>query len=173
MAHSDIIIDGRDLERDCEAFMRFRLTYEGQLLSSKPFKDDERDRRAAHKHSIRRVFHSQLKEFWRTNRFLNSHKMDRASAPLLPANAQVDDQKRPMADVLGDTYGHHGYRYVPLVRQEISLACSLRILCLRRDTEDAVLPDALNPKDESFVRLVISVEIRPHNNVTLFNLGFA
>ena len=243
MAHSTTYIDGRDLERDCEAFMRFRLTYEGPLLSSKPLKDCERDKRAAHKHTIRRVFHSQLKEFWRTNTFLSSHMMDSASKPLLPTEAQdahwgSEAEKRPMADVLGDIYGHHDYKYVPLVRKEISLACSLRILCLRRDSHDAVLPgrdidnriktviDALtmvqhkqgqpigedlkplppgpgevpffvlldddrqvthlevetdtalepdpkNPSDESFVRLVIAVEIRPYNNVNMFNLSFA
>ena len=59
--------------------MRFRLTYEGPLLSSKPLKQDERDKRAAHKHFIRRAFHSQLKSFWETSEFLSTHLMDSAS----------------------------------------------------------------------------------------------
>lgn len=44
-----------------------------------------------------------------------------------------------MVDVVGDIYARDGYRFVPLVRKEVSLSCSLRILCLRRDTPTAVL----------------------------------
>jgi hypothetical protein len=143
-----------------------------------------------------------------------------------------------MAEVLAAVYAHHkdlGYHYVPLVREDIDLSCSLRILCLRLDHDSAVLPgrdidnriktliDALtmpstrhgpptkdkqplpaaedekpffvlldddrrvthlevetdtllapapSDADESYVRLIISVEIRPYN-VTTFNLSFA
>ena len=44
---------------------------------------------------------------------------------------------------------------------------------LEVETDAALAPNPQNPNDESFVRLVISVELRPHNHVTMFNLGFA
>jgi hypothetical protein len=134
-----IYMDGRDLERGCEAFMKFRLTYEGPLLSSKR---DDPNRHIAHKHRLRQCFHGQLKELWRTNRFLSGHTMDQGSQPLLPPAAypilQAHNGSRPMAEVLGDVYGHHGFRYTPLIWKEAYLACSLRILCLRRDGDEAV-----------------------------------
>jgi len=135
--------------------------------------------------------------------------------------------RRPMADVLADLYRRGDYRFVPLVREEISLSCSLRVLFLRRDWPNSVLTagdidnriktlvDALkiptvapgkpeigedpffvlldddrrvthlevetdaallasedDPKDQSYARLVITVDIRPID-VTMFNLSFA
>ena len=38
-----------------------------------------------------------------------------------------------MSEVIADRYNEFGYRFVPLVREEISLLCSLHILFLRRD----------------------------------------
>jgi hypothetical protein len=222
--------------------MKFRLTYAGPLLSSKPLDKDQRDKRIEHKHRIRRHFHKQLKQYWLHQRFLLTHS--EAPAPMfsiLPEVARLvwaDDPntRRPLPELLGPVFGHSGYKFIPLVWKENSVACSLRILCLRRDTENAVLPvrdldnrvktliDALtmplpkqgsplengsplapqededpffvlldddrqithlevetdaalelnekNPSDESFVRLVISVEIKPYT-MTMFNLSFA
>src|SRR5262244_3733795 len=110
---SIMYLDGRDLERDCEVFMKFRLTYNGSLLSSRAAKNpndpNERDRRAGHKHNIRRCFHKQLKALWESNRFLSSHTMDRASLVLLPDSAkhiwEADPSRRlPMSEVLGEAY---------------------------------------------------------------------
>ena len=44
-----------------------------------------------------------------------------------------------MAEVLADRYHEFGYRFVPLVRDEISLLCSLSILFLRRDIPGSAL----------------------------------
>lgn len=135
--------------------MRFRLTYEGPLLSSQPThrtieNGQEKDRHAAHKHAIRRHFHVQLKELWRTTDFLRFSKfVPTASDPILPESAMgvqwsMDPNKPWHLDrLLSEVYAHHkdaGYNYVPLVWQDMSLACSLRILCLRKDHADAVLP---------------------------------
>ena len=44
-----------------------------------------------------------------------------------------------MAEVLAEQYREFGYRFVPLVRDEISLLCSLSILFLRRDIPGSAL----------------------------------
>jgi len=120
--------------------MRFRLTYAGALLSSNPL---DTQKRIEHKHDIRRVMHRQLKELWRTDKWLSKAEMAPNAGSILPANSLMvwpDDPttRRPMAEVLGRIYGHSGYKFVPLVRQEIDLACTLRVLCLRRDGISAV-----------------------------------
>lgn len=157
-----IHLDGRDLECGCEAAMKFRLTYEDVLYSSKP---GETDKRVAHKHDIRRKIHVQLKEYWRTNRFLNSCKLDSAAHGLLPGGtktpwAQHPNERRPLADILGDVYGHHGFRFVPLIWKDADLACSLRILCLRRDTSDALLP--ARDIDNRIKTLIDALALPPH-----------
>ena len=53
--------------------MEFRLTYQGELFSSQPTDTQSKvDRRAGHKHSIRRVFHKQLKRLWEITPFLKN-----------------------------------------------------------------------------------------------------
>jgi hypothetical protein len=139
-------LDGTDLERDCEALMQFRLTYNGSLKATQGTPGPmHTDKRAAHKHEIRREFHHQLKHFWATNRFLSTATMAPGThSPVLPLNASMiwpesPNTQRPMVHILGDLYGHSGYRFVPLVRKEIKLACSLRVLFLRRDFPASVL----------------------------------
>ncbi len=64
--------------------MRFRLTYQGDLLSSQPPKNGDPDRRGPHKHDIRRHFHRQLKQYWETHRWLKNAWMDGAHHTVLP-----------------------------------------------------------------------------------------
>ena len=249
-------LDGTDLERGNEMLMRFRLTYEGPLLSSNPLpaedianpqyrakRQAQQLRRLAHKHRLRQCFHKQLKEFWETNRFLTAWKIspDPNADFLPPAPGWVwgpDKEPQPAAKVLAARFGHDEFGYVPLVRKDIFLACSLRVLCLRRDhieavgsardldnriktlidaltwvphkdggpiddegnpvkpgpgedpffyvlldddrqvthleveTDTALSPSPEKPEDESFVRLVITVEIRPYS-ITMSNLSFS
>ncbi|SEP14913.1 hypothetical protein SAMN02990966_04116 [Rhodospirillales bacterium URHD0017] len=127
--------------------MRFRLTYNGPLKATQGQPGPmHTDKRAAHKHDIRREFHRQLKELWTTNRFLSSHEMSPAALQgtmRRPSDPQVwgDDPHtyRPMVDIVAEAYRMNGCRFVPLVRKEISLSCSLRILFLRRDFPASVL----------------------------------
>jgi hypothetical protein len=131
--------------------MRFRLTYEGELRASQ--RDPERGQRnpmAEHKQSIRKVFHRQLKHLWQTNKFLGEHVVDStwASKFAVPAN-QVgivaawgggpEPERFPLSEALANIYRENGYRFVPLVREEFSLLCSLDILFLRRDFAAGVL----------------------------------
>jgi hypothetical protein len=125
--------------------MRLRLTYNGPLRSGGNPRNPMHEKRiATHKHDIRRQFHHQLKHFWATNRFLSETQFEPdAFAKLLPANARRfykdGTVRRPMALILADSYQHSGYRFVPLVRKEIKLTCSLRVLFLRRDFPAPVL----------------------------------
>src|SRR5918993_4977908 len=133
-----IYLEGTDIERDCEAFMRFRLTYEGPLLSSNPLAPEKR---VEHKHAIRRVFHRQLKELWETNRFLRLWKLaDDLALTSIPSDVYQwkEPNHLPAAQALAKHYGHDGYGFVPLVQKDLFLGCSLRVLCLRRDGPDAV-----------------------------------
>jgi hypothetical protein len=114
--------------------MRFRLTYLGPLKSSQASVE--------HKHAIRREFHGQLRCLWETNKFLREWKtsvgvfrghegvVPSAVAVMMPddPNAQI-----PLSDALATQYSRFGYRFVPLVREEAFLTCTLRILFLRRD----------------------------------------
>lgn len=149
MRSTTVYLDGRDLERDCEPAMRFRLTYEGPLLSSKPPQcPGDRDRRIEHKHDIRRRFHQQLKALWEGNRSLRELRYPPKSLlPVLPDRAKDVWEAHPRAaenltlpEILGPTFGHDGYEYVPLVWREREMVCSLRILLLRRDGPEAVGP---------------------------------
>ena len=111
--------------------MRFRLTYEGEL---RPTQRDptaqQTDPLATHKHRIRKAFHVQLKQLWATNKFLRNHKLSRDA--VRPSRPVADERSYwgseetvgPMAEVIADQYRELGYRFVPLVREQISLLCS-------------------------------------------------
>lgn len=126
--------------------MRFRLYYEGPLRATQgePF-GDQKNPLALHKHTIRRNFHRQLKELWTTDRFLSTAKLDWNSDLAMPvqdakfARWAGDEPMGPMVDVVASRYQQFGYRFVPLVREEDSLLCSLRILFLRRDPPGSVI----------------------------------
>lgn len=125
--------------------MRFRLTYNGPLKATQNAPGPmHTDKRASHKHHIRREFHRQLKELWATNRFLSTHRTTPAefASLLRPADGAVwpshPHERRPMVELVANSYADFGYRFVPLVRKEISLH-SLRVLFLRRDFPGSVL----------------------------------
>ena len=126
--------------------MKFRLTYAGELRATQRDPVGEQPNPlAAHKHEIRREFHRQLKQLWATNKFLRDTKLDwkpRVSRPIADEKSywsEMNPQPGPMAEVLADRYHEFGYRFVPLVRDEISLLCSLSILFLRRDIPGSAL----------------------------------
>lgn len=90
--------------------MRFRLTYKGPLrANSKGI--------STHKHEIRRVFHFQLNELWRS---------DESLACILAMGGLTG---RP--DALVKRVGN--INFIPLVREGWSLHCMLDIIILRKD----------------------------------------
>jgi hypothetical protein len=139
-------LEGADAE---EPLMRFRLVYEGELRpNQRDPMEHQPDRLAEHKQGIRKIFHTQLKQLWATNKFLKNHKMlptafNNPNYSQLPTDqawgweSATDNQ--PMVDVIAHNYQRNGYRFVPLVREEMSLLCDLDILFLRRDHPGSVL----------------------------------
>jgi len=126
-------------------WMRFRLTYEGELRASQ--RDPENGQReplAAHKQEIRKTFHRQLKRLWETSKFLGEHTIRRGDVHLPPgvvpgligtlsSGMGGTGPRLSLAEYIGSNFERNGYRFVPLVCEEFSLLCSLNILFLRRD----------------------------------------
>ncbi|MER8964510.1 hypothetical protein NKI25_02100 [Mesorhizobium sp. M0808] len=127
--------------------MRFRLTYEGELKAGQKDPDDNQwDRMAEHKQAIRKVFHRQLKHLWETNRFLREHEVfptDYSTGRSAPNDAarrsRSANERLSLLQAVAGQYHENGYRFVPLVRDTMSLLCSLDILFLRRDIPGSVL----------------------------------
>jgi hypothetical protein len=101
--------------------MQFHLTYGGLLLGS-----GRDSTRPDHKHEIRRVFHRQLKKLWEQTWLNEMRHGSYVSAPHIDPNL-------PMREGLAQRYRVGNYRFVPLVREELGLLCSLDILFLRSD----------------------------------------
>jgi hypothetical protein len=117
--------------------VEFRLTYQGLLLATQ--KDPlwaQPDRRADHKRDIRRVFHLQLKRLWEINPYLKHGypvKFDWSS----PRSGVTHGCT--IADYLAPLYKRNAYSCIPLVREELSLICSIEILFLRPDIHGSIL----------------------------------
>ena len=72
--------------------MKFRLTCEGELRATqRDPTSDQRNPLALHKHAIRRVFHTQLKHLWATDRFLGRYRIS-------PDNPNLGQQPDAAAD---------------------------------------------------------------------------
>jgi hypothetical protein len=129
--------------------MRFRLTYEGELQATQGEpRDEQRVPLAAHKQTIRKEFHGQMKRLWATNKFLKGN-IPEDGVQVRPggvvwvvgAHALDASPKRlvPLVDYVASKFHRNGYRFVPLVCEEFSLLCSLDILFLRRDFRAGVV----------------------------------
>ena len=116
--------------------MKFRLTYTGPLQSTqRDSVDGQRVPNAAHKHAIRREFHAQLKRHWHINKALK----EAIAQPFDFGLGEGPVDWVPLKDVIARLYERNGYRFVPLVREEWYLQCSLDILFLRCDPPGSVL----------------------------------
>lgn len=113
--------------------VEFRLTYAGPLWGA------QNDPRLAHKRDLRRAFHLQLKHLWDVNPYLkHGHPVtfDWASASI-PKSAITYGST--IMEWLAPQYRRNAYNFVPLVRRELSLLCSLQILFLRPDVPGGVV----------------------------------
>jgi hypothetical protein len=181
--HSDMLspLDGgritylppREDDPDWGPRMRFRLTYEGPLKASgRDPEDGQRDRMAEHKQTIRKRFHAQLKQLWKTNKFLSEYRIDPAawaSKSAVPAN-QIGSpgfwgggpmpKTVPLSEAIANLYRENNYRFVPLVREDFSLLCSLDILFLRRDFPQGVISAG---DLDNRIKTLIDALRKPHN----------
>ena len=89
-----------------------------------------------------------MKQLWATNKFLREKKLDIinpliSKRPIHDHNAywgaERGREQLPLSEYIARRFSEHGYRFVPLVCEEFSLLCSLRILFLRRDIPGSVI----------------------------------
>lgn len=99
--------------------LEFRLCYRGPLPS------ETSHPRVGHKNRIRKVFHSQLVEYWEHSPYLKSH--------VLTARNEYCNLFKTVSG------NNHIWRFVPLIGKENSTSCSLDILFLRRDFPGGVV----------------------------------
>ena len=113
--------------------MEFRLTYQGPLLGA------QSNARTVHKRDIRYRFHLQLKRLWEVNPYLKhgypvTFDWESTSNPKAAISYHTT-----IAEWLAPKYPGNAYNFVPLVRSELSLTCSLDILFLRPDVPGKIL----------------------------------
>jgi hypothetical protein len=105
--------------------MHLTLTYNGPLWGT-----TQRNNRADHKHDIRKVLHPQLRRFWQTHALLSTA---RYSSIGIVRELTQDANTPYLWEHLAKQYDRAGYNFVPLVREESCLMCSVKILMLRPD----------------------------------------
>jgi Holliday junction resolvase RusA-like endonuclease len=109
--------------------MEFTLVYDGPLPSG-----DSQGKVAA-KHHIRKQFHPQLEQLWKTTPFLINmsqyHPTENNPKQLTYLDKLSNDFTRKC--------GSQEYRFAPLVCKQFALACSLDVLFLRRDSPGQTL----------------------------------
>lgn len=155
--------------------MRFRLTYEGPLQSTqRDAQNGQRSPLAPHKHAIRQHFHTQLKQLWQTNKFLREHTVTagdgRFAQSCAPINAvggpghysspSSQPERLPLSEAIANLYQENGYRFVPLVREDFSLLCSLDIVLLRRDFTRGVISQG---DLDNRIKTLIDTLRKPHS----------
>lgn len=138
--------------------MEFRLFYEGPFVAQQ--RDDDpkiKDRRRDAKHRIRRAFHFQLKELWRTRRALNSlytsggvfrRQEDRFHSLAIGQASHLSTDRMLLAEYLPLYFNEiQGFRWVPLVCQAFDLTCKLDILLMRRDAPGQIFHNTPDSRD--------------------------
>jgi hypothetical protein len=128
-----VLMDDPYNDPDKGALLEFRLTYEGLLLGASRV-----DTRSEHKHAIRKTFHPQLKRLWEIVPHLNSPQKSIAQFRVIVGD-ELPPPPPPRSEELANKYAYKGFRFVPLVTQELSLVCGIEILFLRPDHPGSVL----------------------------------
>jgi hypothetical protein len=108
--------------------VEFRLLYSGELLAA-----SRGDTRAAHKHQIRRAFHPQLRRLWNLEsnlRQLAERYWVQSRKGDFPPSTEPERFEQGIKS-FSENWGRNGYKFVPLVTEEMVLRCSLDILLLR------------------------------------------
>jgi hypothetical protein len=115
---------------ESENLVEFHLLYGGPLHSA----GHENPR--VEKHSIRKVFHSQLRRLWETNSYLREYAVG-VGQQMRSTGASAGDLTVESfehgARVLGANWNRNGFNFLPLVQKRVCLRCSLDILFLRVD----------------------------------------
>jgi hypothetical protein len=123
--------------------VEFHLLYSGPLHSA----GDRQE-----KHTIRKVFHSQLRQLWWTHPNLKERAVHRGAlarakeisddpryATEIPADFSDDEAFQKGLNDFGDNWNRNGFSFLPLVTEALCLRCSLDILFLRREEKNYIL----------------------------------
>jgi hypothetical protein len=113
-------IEGNDVE--------FRLIYKGSLPAQA---SGGGGGRIPEKHSIRKQLHRQLNVLWKENLVLSFWRDRNIEGEKGTRHSVVDNMVRK--------YARFGFNFVPLVTEELGIACSLDILFLRRDAPGKIV----------------------------------
>jgi hypothetical protein len=132
-----VLIDDPYNRPEDGAHMEFRLTYNGALYSTQGDPPEhQKDKRAGHKHTLRRVFHKQLKRLWEITPYLRNEE----GIPHLWTMKRMLKSKEPHSiERLSAKHAHFGFNFVPLVTYDMDLLCGLDILFLRPDKPGHVM----------------------------------
>lgn len=139
------LIRGDPLHEELPVGMKFRLHYEGPLLSAKgDALGAQEDRRAPHKHAIRRAFHAQLAHLWEIHPWLSEEKMPWDMFGVLSGDSlrgEEGDYRNhvSLADGLAKLHKVGEFSFVPLVCAQFKLLCGVKLLLLRRDKPGGVI----------------------------------
>lgn len=125
-------------------FVEFRLIYKGKLKASTPD-----SRRTDNKHEIRKVIHKQLAQLYKEHQALR----DRGA-----------QGTKTFLEQMADTFGHNGFRFVPLVNESQALVCSLDILFLRRESPGHILSSGGGDIDRRIVTFLDGLRVPKNRN---------
>ncbi len=105
--------------------LRFRLTYQGLLLSEST-KGSLRSARATHKQEIRKHFHKQLKRLWETNPALASAGTGKSEKWVIFGTLSSANS----VDGLAWRFELGDYNFVPLITDNLDVLCNIDVLYL-------------------------------------------
>jgi hypothetical protein len=111
--------------------VEFRLVYRGQLPAQK---SGGGGTRLEEKHAIRKAIHKQMVILWKENPVL-AHWL----AKTIHDHTPQGNVESSVADYMAARYAKFGYNWLPLVTEELGIACSLDILFLRRDAPGKII----------------------------------
>ena len=113
--------------------MQFRLLYSGELLGA-----SKNNTRAEMKHAVRRQFHPQLRRLWKANSGIRQSLATQVEYLVHPNPLRLRKQSKSTDELIeiginriADKWERLGYRFVPLVTEELSVRCSIDVLFLR------------------------------------------
>ena len=112
--------------------MEFRLIYRGQLPAQKS--GGGHGKRLQEKHAIRKVIHKQLAVLWKENPVLSQWM-----AKSIHDQTAEGNLVSSVANHWAARYAKYGYNWLPLVNEQMGIACSLDILFLRRDAPGKII----------------------------------
>jgi hypothetical protein len=128
MATQDLVLRLDEWPRQEGHDMEFTLVYDGPLYGA-----SRSNPRADHKHEIRKQFHPQVKTIWES-------KLSHWFSSCTPsAKSKRIYAGLPPVQSLASRFSLSGFGFVPLVLEELMLACKLDILFLRRDSKRSII----------------------------------